>query len=186
MTTEKGSMPDLGAVFAFGLLFGFAACEMDEAPPMEETTVEEVEDMPMDRMEVEPEMAERHAEEVEEMAAEVRTHITRFRARPPVEQHARVSEHVFVVERMVGLMDRQMQELQLHAPLDESELAAMMGMSLKEHRALLEGMAALRSEAEDLEEASLEELGERMPTHLDRLEAMVTTLEDTVGGSNRR
>jgi hypothetical protein len=50
-------------------------------------------------------------------------------------------------------------------------------MSGEEHRQMMQQMATLRTEAEDLQVAPTEEIGARMEAHLDRLEAMARMLE---------
>jgi hypothetical protein len=154
------------------VLLLLSACgEPEETPPMEMDM-----DMPME-MEMDPAMMERHADEADGMAAEVREHVDAFRRLSPEEQHARFAEHAGVVAGMLGLMDRQMREMSMGMPMDDEEMGAMMGMSGEEHRQMMQQMATLRTEAEDLQVAPTEEIGARMGAHLDRLEAMARMLE---------
>lgn len=153
-----------------------AACgEREEAPSMD-MPMEEME-MPMG-MEMDPAMMERHADEAEEMAGEVRAHLVDFRGLSPDAQHERIVEHVGVVAGMLRLMDRQMAEMSMGMPMDDEAMGAMIGMSGDEHRRMMEGMAALRAELEELQVASVEEMRARMGGHLERLEAMAGMLEE--------
>jgi hypothetical protein len=61
--------------------------------------------------------------------------------------------------------------------MDDSRVGAMMGMSAGEHREMLDRMQALRADVERLRSAMLEEMRQRMPEHLDHLEAMVQMME---------
>ena len=133
----------------------------------------------MSEMHMDAAMMERHADEAEEMAEAVRSHVGQMRERSPSEWHDAMGAHATQVSRMLGLMERQMREMDMGMGMSDQEMGQMMGMSGEGHRAMQEEMAALRADAERLQTASPDEVVERMPAHLDRLERMVTMMEET-------
>lgn len=163
------------------LLLALGGCGAPEDAPMDDMPMGEgmemeMEGMGMEGMEMDREMMQRHADEAEAMAAELRSHVAGFQGLSPQEQYDRISEHTAVVARMVGLVERQMAEMSMGMPMDDEEMGAMMGMSAQEHLGMRGEVAAVRSEAEELQTASAGELGARMGPHLERLEAMAGTL----------
>lgn len=158
------------------LLLALGGCGEPEDAPMDDMPMGEGMEMEMEGRGMDRELMQRHADEAEAMAAELRSQVARFRGLSPQEQYDRVSEHTAVVARMVGLVERQMAEMSMGMPMDDEEMGAMMGMSAQEHRGMRGEVAAVRSEAEELQTASAGELGARMGPHLDRLEAMAGTL----------
>jgi hypothetical protein len=132
----------------------------------------------MGEMRMDPGMMERHADEAEEMAEAMRDHVEQMRERSPSEWHDAMGAHTMQLSRMLGLMDRQMREMDMGMGMSDQEMGQMMGMSGEEHRTMQEEMAALRADAERLQTAPPNEVAERMPAHLDRLERMVATMEE--------
>jgi hypothetical protein len=57
----------------------------------------------------------------------------------------------------------------------------MMGMGAAQHDRMMNDMQALRAEVERLQSLPLAEIGQRMSTHLDRLERMLPMLEQCAG-----
>lgn len=176
-------------LFAGILGGGLGACAAEEeTPPMGEVHGE----MPMgdsmtgmqghgmqgmDGMPGMARMMERHAEEADSMAALIREHARRMRDLPAEQWHARMGEHVAQVSQMLGLMNRQMREMDMGTGMSDERMGQMMGMTGEEHRRMMDRMQALRSELEQLQTASRDQVRDRMPAHLDTLEEMAGMLE---------
>jgi hypothetical protein len=124
-------------------------------------------------------MMRRHADEGEAMAAETRAHVERMRRLPPAEWHARMGDHVGQVSRMLSLMTRQVREMDMGMGMSDEAMGAMMGMSGGEYRRTREEQAALRAELEALQTAPAPEVRARVPGHLDRVEALARTLDES-------
>jgi hypothetical protein len=173
----------IGTVALIGALgIGIAACDgRGEDRPMGEMPGERHGEMPMDEathgMPGMSEMMQRHAQEADAMASSMRQHIGQMRQLTPEQWHERMGEHVGQVSQMLGLMNRQMGEMDMGMGMSDEEMGRMMGMSGEEHRRMMEEMRALRADVEQLQTASRDEVRERMPAHLDRLERMVEMME---------
>jgi hypothetical protein len=150
--------------------------DMDDGMPM---------DAPMQGMEGMEGMAgmegmmQRHAEEADAMAASIRQHVQEMRQLPPEQWHDRMGEHVAQVARMLGLMTRQLREMDMGMGMSDEEMGRMMGMSGEEHRRMMEDMQALRADVERLQTAPRGEVRERMPGHLETLERMTGMMEQS-------
>jgi hypothetical protein len=128
-------------------------------------------------MEVPAGTMQRHADELDTATVQVREHVREMRGRTPAEWHARMGEHTRAVSGLLGLMDRQMREMDMGMGMDDEHMGEMMGMSGEEHRRMMEEMREVRSDAEALQTASEAEVARRMPEHLDRLERFVERME---------
>lgn len=168
---------------ALALALGLGACDRgDEMPPMDdvhgEMPMEGMQGMQgMDGMSMDREMMRRHAQEADSMASVMRQHVDRMRQLSPEQWHDRMGEHVGQASQMLGLMNRQMREMDMGMGMSDEQMGQMMGMSGEEHRGMMEEMRALRTDLEQLQTASPEQVRDRMPAHLDRLERMVETME---------
>lgn len=165
---------------------GIAACDgRNEDPPMGDLH----DDMPMgEAMEGMPGMEgmmQRHAQQADSMAAAMREHLLQMRQLPGDQWYDRMGEHVNRVSSMLGLMNRQMREMDMGMGLDDEAMGRMMGMSGEEHRRMMDDMQSLRTELEQLQTASPEQVRQRMPDHLDRLEDMVTMMEGSAQAMRR-
>jgi copper/silver efflux system protein len=170
----------IGLIAAIGL--GISACEPRGGdPPMGDMHDDMPMDAPMDpSMEGMPGMEgmmQRHADEADAMGTSVRQHVQEMRQLPPEGWHDRMGEHVGQVSRMLSLMTRHMREMDMGMGMSDEEMGRMMGMTGEEHRRMMEDMQALRAEVETLQTASRDEVRERMPAHLDRLDRMADMLE---------
>lgn len=119
---------------------------------------------------------QRHVEEADSMASVMREHIRRMRGLPAEQWHDRMDEHVGQVSQMLALVNRQMRDMDMGMGISDEQMGEMMGMTGEEHRQMMDEMQSLRSELEQLQTASRDEVRERMPRHLDRLERMVEML----------
>lgn len=122
-------------------------------------------------------MMTRHAQEADSMATVVRQHAQELRQLPADEWHERMGEHVTRVSQMLNLMNRQMREMDMGMGMSDDQMGEMMGRTGEEHRGMMEEMRALRTDLEQLQTASRDEVRDRMPDHLERLERMVDMLE---------
>jgi hypothetical protein len=120
---------------------------------------------------------QRHAQEADSMAVAMRAHVDRMRASSAEQQHDRIGEHVAQVSRMLNMMDRQMREMDHGSGMDDAHMGEMMGMSVDDHRRMMEEMRTIRTEAEQLQVASRAEVSRTMPAHLDRIERMLVMME---------
>lgn len=137
-------------------------------------------------MSMDPAAMQRHAVEMDSMATELRAHIAQMRQLPPAQWHARMNEHAPLVAQMLGMMERQMREMDMGMGMDAAHMGEMMGMSGAEHETMLQEMTALRTEAGQLQTATPEEVSAQMPAHLERLERMIEIMEtsaDHMGGA---
>lgn len=171
----------LAAVVGLGL----GACGGgEEAPPMGDVNgevpaggregMEPTEGMPMDAG-----MMLRHAEEADSMASTLRQHIDRMRQLPAEVWYDQMGEHVSHASRMLTLMHRQMREMDMGMGMSDEHMGEMMGMSGQEHRNMMDQMQALRTDLEQLQTATVEQVRELMPAHLDRLERVVGMVEES-------
>jgi hypothetical protein len=178
----------IGMVGIIGLGLVLTACNRrDEAPPMGDMHG----DMPMGQhegmggmhgmegMHMDPGMMQRHAQEADTMASRMRQHVQQMRQLSPEQQHERMGEHVTHVSQMLGLMNRQMREMDMGMGMSDEQMGQMMGMSGEEHRRMMGQMQAIRTDVEQLQTASLPDVRQRMPAHLDRLDQMVRTMEQS-------
>lgn len=133
-------------------------------------------------MEMDEETMERHAEEAHEAADRLRQHARDFADLSPEEQHDRMAEHVSLLAEVFRMVDRQTAEMTGGMPMDHDAMAERMGMSEEEHRRMREGFEDVRSEAGALQTAPVEELQERMSSHLGRLDAMADELDTMAMG----
>lgn len=118
----------------------------------------------------------RHSQEADSMAAVVREHVAQMRGLNPMAWHDRMGEHVGQVSQMLALINRQMREMDMGGSMSHEQMGEMMGMTAEEHDRMMTDMQELRSTLEELQTASPEEVGERMPGHLERLEGMADLL----------
>lgn len=130
-------------------------------------------------------MMEAHAQEADSMAAAMRQHLRQMRQRPAEEWYERMGEHVNRVSQMLGLMNRQMREMDMGMDMDDEAMGGMMGMSGEEHRRMMNEMRSLRTDLEQLQTASTAQVRQRMPDHLDRLEGMVVMMERSAEAMGR-
>lgn len=128
-------------------------------------------------MAMDPAAMQRHAVEMDSMATELRAHVAELRQLPPDQWHARMDQHAPLVARMLGMMERQMREMDMGMGMDAAHMGEMMGMSGAEHETMLQEMTALRTEVGQLQTATPEEVRAQMPAHLERLERMVEVME---------
>lgn len=154
-----------------------AADRADQAatdPDMDAMTGQDMGTMPVDSA-----MMQRHAAEMDSIVVELRAHVAGMRQLAPGEWHARMERHAPLVARLLGMMERQMSEMDMGMNMDAAHMGAMMGMSADEHGAMLQGLAALRADVEQLQTATRADVQAQMPPHLDRLERMVEVLEQS-------
>lgn len=174
-------------VVAGVLAAGISGCAGDEdAPPMGDVHGDMPMGEPMQGMQGMEGMEgmrgmQRHAEEADSMASVMREHIRQTRGRPAEQWYDRMDEHVRQVSQMLSLVNRQMREMDMGMGMSDEQMGEMMGMTGEEHRRMMDEMQAVRSELEQLQTASRDEVRERMPDHLDRLERMVDMLEQSAG-----
>lgn len=119
----------------------------------------------------------RHAREADSAATALRQHVADMRDRSADEWYEQMGEHVRQVSGMLRLMDRHMREMDMGMGMDDAQMGEMMGMSAEEHRQMMDGLGALRTDLERLQTAPPEEVREIMPGHLDRLEEMIRVME---------
>jgi Tfp pilus assembly protein PilV len=119
----------------------------------------------------------RHHAEAQAMTTQMREHIEQMRALPPAEWHDHMGHHTTQVASMLEFMTRHMREMDMGMGMHQDQMAEMMGMSAAEHQQMMDDMAALRRDTEELQTASPEVVRDRMPAHLDRLENMIRMME---------
>jgi hypothetical protein len=122
---------------------------------------------------------QRHAAEAKQMEERMRTHLHEMRGLSAAQQHARMGEHASAVAQMLSMVDRHMRERGMGA--NHAHMRQMMGMGAAQHDRMMNDMQALRAEVERLQSLPLAEIGQRMSTHLDRLERMLPMLEQCAG-----
>lgn len=123
-------------------------------------------------------MMRRHAVEIDSMVDVMRPHVEELSQQAPAQWHARMGEHVGRVSRMLTLVSRQMDEMGMGMDMSDQRLGQMMGMNGAEHREMMNEMRALRTDLEQLQVASREEVAARMPDHLERLDRVLQMMED--------
>lgn len=128
-------------------------------------------------MEMDGEAMERHAEEAHEAAERLREHARDFADLAPAEQHERMAEHVGLLAEVFRMVDRQTAEMSGGMPMDHDAMGEMMEMSGEEHRRMREEFDDVRSEAETLQTASVQDVEIRMSDHLESLEGMADELD---------
>ncbi len=87
---------------------------------------------------------------------------------------------------MLGMMERQMREMDMGMGMDAAHMGEMMGIRGAEHETMLQEMTALRTESGQLQTATPEVVRAQMPAHLERLERMIEIMEtsaDHMGGA---
>jgi hypothetical protein len=131
----------------------------------------------MEGMQMDHGVMQRHAEELDGMTAQVRQHVQQMRGLPPEQQQERMGEHARQVSQMLGLVNRQMREMDHGMGMDDDHMGEMMGMTGEEHRRMMDEMGTLRAEVEQLQVAPVAEVRQRMPAHLDRLEQFTARME---------
>lgn len=131
-------------------------------------------------------MMQRHAQDADAMASAMRKQIRQMRELPPEQWHDHMSEHVTQVSQMLSLMTRTMRKLDADTGLSDEEIGRMLGMSGEEHRRMLEAMRTLRTDLDELQTASRDELRERMPNHLDALERMTRMMDESAAAMRDR
>lgn len=135
-------------------------------------------------MQMDPAMMRRHADESDSAVVVMRQHVQEMRSLSPEEQHARVSEHTGRVAAMLTLLERHMREMDMGMNMSDEHMGAMMGKDAEGHRHMINEMQTLRAEAEALQIASPADVARQMPPHLERLEALLTSME--VSGAHMR
>jgi hypothetical protein len=168
MTVSRKSWMTATLAFAVTL----AACGGGGEPHAMEDRHQGMEGMQMDHGAM-----QRHAEELDRTTAQVRQHVGQMRQLPPEQQQERMGEHARQVSQMLGLVNRQMREMDHGMGMDDDHMGEMMGMTGEEHRRMMDEMGTLRAEAEQLQVAPLAEVRQRMPAHLDRLEQFTAMME---------
>jgi hypothetical protein len=177
-TMNRTALASIALIGALGL--GIGACDGRSGdPPVDDMSDGMPMDAPMQGMPEREGMMQRHAQEADAMAASIREHVQEMRQLQPEQWHERMGEHVGQVSRMLGLMNRQMREMDMGMGMGDEEMGRMMGMTGEEHRRMMEDMQALRAEVEALQTASRDEVRERMPAHLDRLDRMADMMEES-------
>jgi len=158
----------------------------DEMPAMGEDTVGGT-GMPgaMPGMQLDDAAMRRHAAEMDSMVVEMRQHVQEMRAAPPGEWHARMDQHAPRVSSMLGMMERQVREMDMGMNMSDAHMGQMMGMRQEEYRQMMEEMRVLRGEVEELQTAPEATVRERMPAHLDRLERMNAMMERSAAHMRR-
>jgi hypothetical protein len=184
----KRTNPTARTALVVLLASALAACggASDGPPPSQDdapaTGMAGMEGMPardMGAMQTDPATMRRHAQEMDSMVAEMRQHVQAMRQLEPDEWHARMGEHAPRVGGMLGMIDRQMREMDMGMGMGAEQMGRMMGMTAEEHRRMLDEMQTLRTEAEQIQTAPAAQLRERMPDHLDRLDRMMATMEQS-------
>ena len=131
---------------------------------------------------------QRFAAEMEQEVARMRPHIIAMRQQSAAQWQHAAAEHARMVNEMLNRMDHIMGEMQrmgsgmmggMGMHMQDARMGELMGMSAEEHRDMLRLMEELRKDAEKLPSASASEVAERMPPHLDRLEAMLQMMEES-------
>lgn len=136
-------------------------------------------DMGAMTMPVDADMMRRHAAEMDSMANALRSHVAEMRQLPQAQWHARMDRHAPLVARMLGMMERQIREMDMGMNMDAGHMGAMMGMTGAEYQAMQSELAALRTEVGQLQTAAPADVRTQMPTHLDRLERVIDILAQT-------
>jgi len=127
----------------------------------------------------------RNAAEMDSMVVEMRQHVQEMRAETPGEWHARMDQHAPRVSSMLGMMERQVREMDMGMNMSDGHMGQMMGISQEEYRQMMEEMRILRGEVEELQTAPEATVRERMPAHLDRLERVNTMMERSAAHMRR-
>lgn len=181
---NRSTLSTLALIGFLGL--GTAACAGDDDRPGPDDQA----DMPMEGMdgmhdmdgmsgsESMGAMMRRHAVEADSMVDAMRSHVEEMSQQAPAQWHARMGEHVGMVSRMLTLMSTQMDEMDMGMDMSDERMGEMMGMSGAEHREMMNEMRALRTDLEQLQVASREEVAGRMPDHLERLDRVLEMMDD--------
>jgi hypothetical protein len=177
----------LGVLAASGFAIALSACDGrdDAAPRADMGGTMRMEGEGMQGMPMDPAMMQRHARELDEVAPQLQRHVQELRQLTPERQHERMGEHVAEVSRMLSLMSRQMREMDMGMGMSDEQMGRMMGMSGEQHRQMMERMQAIRAEVEQLQTASVPEVRERMPAHLERMEEMLNMMEQSADHMRR-
>jgi hypothetical protein len=174
MNKKSTIVPSLAILLVGTVLAG---CGRDtEAPPQRES-MPPAGEMGMGGMHEDTAMMHRHGQEMDEMAATMRQHMQSMQEMQPEHMHERMDEHASTIDRMNTMMDRQMQERQMGRGMDHDAMGRMMGISAEEHQQMVDEMRTLHSEAEQLRAASPDEVRQRMPGHMDRMQRMLQMME---------
>jgi Ni,Fe-hydrogenase III large subunit len=137
-----------------------------------------------DPMSADQKTMQRLAAEVEQEVARMRPHLAALRKQTPAQWEQVATEHARMVRQMLERMESIMGEMQrmgggmmggMGMSMQDARMGEMMGMSAEEQRDMLHLMGELRNDVEKFSSAS--NLAEWMPSHLDRLEAMLRMME---------
>jgi hypothetical protein len=172
------SSPPLRAAAAAALLL-LGACGRGDAPP---ATAGGGGDPPAadtapPRPAPDPAVVRQHADALDAASARIRAHVHDMRGLLPAEWRAAMDEHVREVDAFLATADRAMEALDVPAAAHDDRVGALMGTTADEHRRMMDDMAALRAEAQELRGATVDELRDRMAPHLSRLARFADQLE---------
>lgn len=152
--------------------------EADDIPAVTEDTAPPGMTRDMADMHMDPAAMRRQAEQMDSAVVEMRQHVTAVRQAPPERWHEMMEEHGRRVSGMLGMMDRHLREMDMGMGMSDEQMGRMRGMSGEEHRSMVSEMETLRGEVDQLRTASEDEVRERLPEHLDRLERILSHMEE--------
>jgi hypothetical protein len=135
----------------------------------------------MGSMQMDSALMRRHAEEMDSTVTAMRAHAQSMRATGAGEWYARMGEHTSRVAGMLSMMERHMREMDMGMGMHDDHMGAMMGMSGDDHARMMEEVAALRREVEQLQTAAAAAVTAAMPAHLDRLERLLDLMAQSGG-----
>lgn len=170
-------MPYTGFIVAVVAAITIGACSSGDSQPDADTASPTPDDGEHTGMMLDSAAMHQHAQETDSIVREMRQHAAQLREMAPDAWPARVDTHVERVAGMLAMMDRHMREMNMNMASDHEHMGEMMGMTAEEHTAMVADMAALRANAETLQTATAAQVRAVMPTHLDRLERMLSGME---------
>jgi hypothetical protein len=172
------TLPPIRTAAAAALLVLLGACGRGDAPPAADGTGDPpAAELAPPRPAPDPAVVRHHGEVLDAAATRIRAHVHDMRGLLPAEWRAALDEHAREVDALLSTADRAMEALDVPAAEHDDRVGALMGTTAEEHRRMMDDMAALRAEAQELRGATVDELRDRMAPHLSRLARFADQLE---------
>jgi hypothetical protein len=168
-------------------LVATAACRPDEprldVPPDTLPPIGTAQPQPAEPGAVDAQTRQQHADALDQAVVQMREHILRMRALSPREAQPHMGTHAQQVESLAATVQQEVRAL--GAELDPRRMEDLMGLRPDHRRVLDDQLQTARAEAQEFRAATEEQLRERLPGHLDRLEQALGTIETSAAHLRR-
>lgn len=126
---------------------------------------------------VDPMLLDARAEDMQRVVEETRAHVAELRTLSGDNLSSRMMGHTAQVARVQSVVTRHTTDMVQRFGLDEEAIAAHFGMQPVEYRAFMKELGAVREEAGRLQVEIPSARERALPSHLERLEAVVGRIE---------